>query len=1007
MQCLKRRPPILARAAFFLSLLALALPGRAYGPFKQKTLDFKWAILKSPHFDIYFYPEEEALARRAAAIAERALAHDSKVLDYYPKTRQPLFLFQSHIDFQQTNIAQEVIGPGTGGFTEAYKNRMVLPTTQSDKWLDIVIAHELTHAIQFDLLYGEGQRSFQVFKNYIIPLWVMEGMAEYCAKNWDSYADMVMRDAVLNERVPDLDQMDGFSHLDEVYVAYKAGQSAIQYLSDTYGPESVNHLLRKYKAQISTGQIIKELTGKSAGAFNREWKASLRQKYWLQAQGKKSAADYGQALTWEDSENLTTNNGPAWSPDGKQIAYLSTATQREEVWVMDADGKHAHSLFGGPFEEMGRSGGYGVPGTIFSWSPDGKSLAFVAVRDGSKHLFLADIASGRLSELTLPYREIAAPAFSPDGQRLAFSAAISGVSQLYTVSLAAHEVVQLTHETTTSLVTDPAWSPDGASLVYSAEDERVNQVFRIQADGSGRKRLSKAGVDSLMPVYSPDGKTVFYCTEEGGGYNLARVDPDGGSYDRFTNLVNGAFYPRPSPDGRYLAFVAYEDGCQNLYRMDAPGWVKAAPSAGLQALIDPYRFAAAPASPSAATLLSPSAEAPALSMTAEGLPLPPAASLGLSPSALALPETALPEAPAEEVSPLTDTAALPVEPYRSHITPDLFFLLLGYDSLNGLVGGGYITASDMLGNHNLSAYANFVPGYESILQADYTLLKGPKSSLSFSLFYRDSNFFLANLNPQEVNSTFLDEEYGASFVWDRPLSKFAKVDLSVGARHLFRQEEGDAVLDPLVATTLGESFINSVGLSVTRDTFTYKNYDTYGGYRVSLATNYSDKVLGGTRNFVYDQAEVRVGVPLSFLSRDTVLSGRLLGMVQTGQDRQIFYFGGAQVRGLSYNEYLGEMLGLGNLQIRTPYFKRLNGSLWPLQSLLIRDVQMVGFYDVGVAPNDWRELQGTDVRAGYGGGIRLHCFMFEKAFVLFAFDVAQRTDKPGTTYYYFTLGQIF
>ena len=104
---------------------------------------------------------------------------------------------------------------------------------------------------------------------------------------------------------------------------------------------------------------------------------------------------------------------------------------------------------------------------------------------------------------------------------------------------------------------------------------------------------------------------------------------------------------------------------------------------------------------------------------------------------------------------------------------------------------------------------------------------------------------------------------------------------------------------------------------------------------------------------------------------------------------------------------VGLATGLGNLQVRTPYFKLLNGSLWPLQSLLIRDVQMVGFYDVGVAPNDWSGLQATDVRAGYGGGLRLHCFLFEKAFLLFAFDIAQRTDKPGTTYYYFTLGQIF
>ncbi len=247
------------------------------------------------------------------------------MLDYYPKVRQPLFLFQSHIDFQQTNIAQEVIGPGTGGFTEAYKNRMVLPTTQSDKWLDIVIAHELTHAIQFDLLYGEGQRSFQVFKNYVIPLWVMEGMAEYCAKNWDSYADMVLRDAVLNERVPDLDQMDGFSHLDEVYVAYKAGQSAMQY--------PLRHL-RAGERQPPAAQIQSpDLHGPDPQRADGEERGGLQPRVERPACGRSTGCrprarrrpvDYGQALTWEDSENLDHEQWPGLVP-GRQAHRLSPA----------------------------------------------------------------------------------------------------------------------------------------------------------------------------------------------------------------------------------------------------------------------------------------------------------------------------------------------------------------------------------------------------------------------------------------------------------------------------------------------------------------------------------------------------------------------------------------------------------------------------------------------------------------------------------------------------------
>jgi WD40 repeat protein len=980
------------RALCFLSLALLVgavLP--AHGPFKQRSADLDWHVLKSANFDVYYYPEEEGLARRASAIAEKALAHVSRVLDYYPKARQPLFIFQNHLEFQQTNISREAIGPGTGGFTEAFKNRMVLPTTQSDKWLDIVITHELAHAIQFNLLYGEGARSFQVFKNYVIPLWVMEGSAEYAAQNWDSYADMVMRDAVLNERLPDLDLLDGFNHLDEVYVAYKGGQTAIQYLADTYGADAVPRLLKKYKAQISTGQIIRDLTGRSFQRFNHEWKASLRQKYWLQAKDKQPVSSLGTALTWDDHQHLTSNNGAVFSPDGRRIAFMSTRRQKDEVWVMGADGKDPRPLFSGPFEELGRSGGYGVSGSRLSWSPDGKRLAFIRARDGRKRLVLGDVAGGRLRELETGFREIAAPAWSPDGSQIAFSGAADGRSQVYRLPVSGGVAVTVTAEGgAVSLVTDPAWSPDGRWLAYSAEVGGRNQVFVIGADGSGRRRVSPEGFDCLMPAFSADGSKVFFSTDDGGGYNLAWAAPDGTGYERLSNVVTGVFHPRPSADGRWLAFVAYEDGCQNIYRMTAPGYKQAPPSLALQALINPYRFAARR-----------EGGPQPLSAPARNEPLGPS-SIEPTPPSLSAHDLPPPEAGAEGAP----AGELVGEPYRTRITPDLFFLLAGYDSYNGLVGGGYVTASDMVGDHNLAFYANFVPGYQSVVQGDYLFLRG-RSNVGLSLFYRNTSFFLANLNPQTVRSTFLDQDVGGQLFVQRPLSKFTRVDFSLGARRLLRELNGDAPLDPAVRSTLGDNIINSVGLSVHRDTHTYKNFDTYSGYRLSLSSSYADKVLGGTRNFTFHQAEARGSLPLGFISRDAVLSARVVGLEQTGLDRQVFYFGGAQVRGLSYNEEIGQRYAFGSVQFRHPYLKNLNGSLWPLESLLIKHVHMVGYYDLGLVTDRWEGVTQEQLRAGYGGGLRLQSFLFEKAFLLFAFDIAQRTDRYGETYYYFTLGQIF
>jgi hypothetical protein len=787
--------------------------------------------------------------------------------------------------------------------------------------------------------------------------------------------------------------MDGFSHLDEVYVAYKAGQSAVQYLADNYGPGSVAKMLRKYKAQISTGQIIKDITGQSLAAFNRAWKSGLRQKYWLQARGKKSAASLGMALTWDDHRNLTLNNGATWSPDGSRLAFVTTRMQREEIWTMAADGKDARPLFKGPFEEVGRSGAYGVSGNRLSWSPDGSRLAFVLVEDNAKHLVLGDVTSGRWRRIETAWREIAAPAFSPDGKRIAFSAARNGISQIQILDLASGSVTPGTSETARSLVTDPAWSPDGAWLAYSAEEAGRNQVFVCRPGGAEHRRVSPPEADCLMPAFSVDGERVFFITDEGGAYNLAWARPDGTGYERLSDVVTGVFQPRPSPDGRWLSLVAYEDGCQNIYRLQAPGYKAPPPSLELQKLINPYRFAVAPQTQAPSNAPGETTRA-RVETTASELK-PPALSAELPPPG----ET-------EDVPSELRAAELPIQPYRPRLSPDLFFVLLGYDSQNGLVGGGYLSASDMASDHNLVFYANFVPGYHSVLQGDYVFERGA-GDWGLSLFYRNTHALLSGINPQTVASTFLDQDYGVQLYYARPLSKFTQLSVQMGARKLLRELNGQAALDPTVAGSLGDSIINATGFSLVRDTLTYKNYDVYGGYRVGYNFSYAERLLGGTRNFVLHQGEWRLALPLSFVDRDAVLMLRAVALDQSGLDRQLFHFGGAQVRGLSYNEELGQRFAYASFQYRHPYLSDFQRSLWPLDFLLIKDIAAVAFYDLGVVQNEWNDVRPERIRGGYGVGLRMYSFLFQKAFLLWAFDVAQRTDRPGGTYYYFTLGQIF
>ncbi|HVP56813.1 MAG TPA: biopolymer transporter Tol, partial [bacterium] len=127
--------------------------GFAFGQNKVQYKQFEWSILKSKYFDVYYYKEEEFLAQRAAILADACYDSLASTFGHELSRRTPIIIYKSQNDFQETNVTLELLGEGTGGFTEMFKNRVVVPFTGSYEELRHVIMHELTHVFSFDMLY--------------------------------------------------------------------------------------------------------------------------------------------------------------------------------------------------------------------------------------------------------------------------------------------------------------------------------------------------------------------------------------------------------------------------------------------------------------------------------------------------------------------------------------------------------------------------------------------------------------------------------------------------------------------------------------------------------------------------------------------------------------------------------------------------------------------------------------------------------------------------------------
>src|SRR5262249_42904457 len=151
-----------------------------FGQNKVHRRRIAFRVLKTEHFDIYFSQSERPAVDIAARMAERWYARLSRVFVHQLYERQPLVLYASQPDFEQTNIVPGQIGDSTAGLTEPIRRRIVLPFAGPLADTDHVIGHELVHAFQFDMtsLLGTFPRRSGLDH---LPTWFVEGMAEYCS----------------------------------------------------------------------------------------------------------------------------------------------------------------------------------------------------------------------------------------------------------------------------------------------------------------------------------------------------------------------------------------------------------------------------------------------------------------------------------------------------------------------------------------------------------------------------------------------------------------------------------------------------------------------------------------------------------------------------------------------------------------------------------------------------------------------------------------------------------
>jgi len=798
-----------------VALLSLPTPGSAqyFGRNKVQYQDFSFSILPTDHFNFYYYPVEAEAVEDVARMGERWYERYARSFQHEFEAKKPVIIYADHPDFQQTNTLSGNIGEGTGGVTESLKNRVIMPLTGSYWDTDHVLGHELVHAFQYNIAQSRRGGGLQGLNT--LPLWLIEGMAEYLSVGRDDpLTGMWIRDAIRRDDLPTIKEMTKTSK----YFPYRFGQALWAYIGGTYGDDAIIQIYRR-SLRVGFEPAIRQVLGMPTDTLSVRWKEQVAKDYLPLMEGKTAPSETGTLLLGSSNGWGPMNVAPSISPDGRYVAAISQKDLfSADLFLADAHtGKIVRKLLSANSDPHIEALRYiDSSGT---WSPDGRYFAFVVTADGNNQLVIVDAESGDETQ-RIGFDGIGAvnnPAWSPDGSTIAFSGMVGGISDLYVWDTRSNEMQRLTSGKYARL--HPAWSPDGRTLALATDESPDTDLARLVFDElrlalyhfeTGDVELLPGGDlgTNINPVWSPEGESLAFLSDRSGVFNVYLYDLQERNVRRLTDVLTGimgegALLTSPgltwARKADRLAFSYFEEAGFNLYTVDHPRdlvapesygpTVTAADEVGRPRVVETVRGRADIAREE-------TDEPSSFYLTEEGFRRSDFGEDALAAgAATGAPGAAISVAALNDSASLAlpDTSTLAFRDYTVSLSPDYvgtptFGATTGGFYGNGIYGSSFVALSDMLGNHNMIIAGAIQGSFDNAqFLTSYAYLK---NRLNFGVSFAQYPFFrflgtrFGEVPDQsgdlgEFNVFERDQFRSVEAIAQYPLSSFARFEFSL------------------------------------------------------------------------------------------------------------------------------------------------------------------------------------------------------------------------------------
>lgn len=244
-----------------------------------------------------------------------------------------------------------------------------------------------------------------------------------------------------------------------------------------------------------------------------------------------------------------------------RITYVTKAGKRYSLWIADADGENAQSALSSP-----------EPIISPAWSPSGRQVAYVSFESRKPVVYVHDVASGRRRLLANFRGSNSAPAWAPNGESLAVTLTRDGGSQLYMISAEGGEPRRLMQSS--GIDTEPVFSSDGQTIYFVSDRGGAPQIYKVSASGGSAERVTFTGNYNISPSVSPDGRWLAYISRVGGGFKLHVMDLSAGTVTAITDTTADE-NPSFAPNSRLIVYATLQQGRESLMTTTLDGKIKA------------------------------------------------------------------------------------------------------------------------------------------------------------------------------------------------------------------------------------------------------------------------------------------------------------------------------------------------------------------------------------------------------------------------------------------------